>query len=593
MSKPLFLLAASLWVAPLAVPASAAAAIPALVAGPRIPVNPAGSGHHLSAIAAADPESADNLIVSGGRINSRTGSGWEGYVYQSSDGGRTWREVLVDSTSQWVSEESCTFGPGHQAYFAASASDTSRGSLAHEYGELHLYRSPDGGRSWQNILTHHFMDWTSMAVDARPGPEQGTLHIFANDIFNGQGGSLPGDRPYLLTRRELPKPSLAVTSGTWNRGAIRGGLFPQGTAVLRDGTIITIGWAKKRIKGADGKDQRILAVNSIASRDGGKTLEDAVTIWPDYLLSSLAVNHATDQLYVAFSAPAHPEDRHGREGKLMLATSTDEGRTWTTNPVKLPSGEVGDVGLEAPSLAINQAGAIGFMWYSQDDQRAFFGASFDGGASLAQVIPLTPAVAGDPALLLDKAMASYVYNPDPKEISLRLKVQNYPPAGTSLVADKNGAFHPIWSETANGPTELYTRTITVGPPAATPPTLDGLTDVTERCVVHVANVRFDHLGSLVAIDVTVTNKSIGTLSGPIRIALPPMKPGQLQVAADNADNGQTGAGALWELPLPNGNLAGEQSTDPRTLTFKVSTEQFLKLTEFAPFPIQIYARTAP
>src|SRR5258705_5120548 len=64
-----------------------------LIVGPRTPVNPFGAGHHMEVMAAADPESPDNLIVSGARANPRTGAAYEGYVYQSNDGVRTWREV--------------------------------------------------------------------------------------------------------------------------------------------------------------------------------------------------------------------------------------------------------------------------------------------------------------------------------------------------------------------------------------------------------------------------------------------------------------------------------------------------------------------
>jgi hypothetical protein len=44
--------------------------------------------------------------------------------------------------------------------------------------------------------------------------------------------------------------------------------------------------------------------------------------------------------------------------------------------------------------------------------------------------------------------------------------------------------------------------------------------------------------------------------------------------------------------LPTGSLGGEQSTGPRTLTFKVSTDELIKLTELAPFPLHIYAKTS-
>src|SRR5437667_3417882 len=104
------------------------------VLGPRTPVNPPNVGYHGEVMAVADPESNNNLIVCGFRANQQTGAAYEGYVYQSGDGGRTWREVLVDANSQWVSEESCAFGASNQAYFASGVSDTYHGCAYPEYG---------------------------------------------------------------------------------------------------------------------------------------------------------------------------------------------------------------------------------------------------------------------------------------------------------------------------------------------------------------------------------------------------------------------------------------------------------------------------
>src|SRR6266853_2617760 len=176
------------------------------VLGPRTPINPPQVGYHGEVMIAADPQSDNNLIVCGFRANQRTGSAYEGYVYQSSDGGRTWREALVVANSQWVSEESCAFGPAHQAYFVAGLSDTSHGAPLHEYGNMHLYRSVDGGKTWRTIQVSPFMDWTAMAVDATNGPQRGTLYIFADSVAAVTGGWRYADRSVVLAvRRELPE----------------------------------------------------------------------------------------------------------------------------------------------------------------------------------------------------------------------------------------------------------------------------------------------------------------------------------------------------------------------------------------------------
>src|SRR5712671_6401680 len=38
-----------------------------------------------------------------------------GYVYSSPDEGASWRRALVDDSTHWVSEESCTYGENGQA----------------------------------------------------------------------------------------------------------------------------------------------------------------------------------------------------------------------------------------------------------------------------------------------------------------------------------------------------------------------------------------------------------------------------------------------------------------------------------------------
>ena len=561
---------------------------------------------------AADPQSDKNLIVCGFRTNQRMGSAYEGYVYQSSDGGRTWGEALVVANSQWVSEESCAFGPIHRAYFVAGVSDTSHGVPLHEYGNMRLYRSVDGGKTWRTIQVSPFMDWTAMAVDATNGPQRGTLYIFADSVAAVTGGWRYADRSVVLAvRRELPEPKFSVTNGnsstaTGGKAAVR---FPVGSGVLAEGTVLAAFSGEREASDSiSGKKTTLFSVEVAISRDGGGTLTKTSvyehTVPP--VLAGLAVNQTTDAIYICW-APSYGEHVEGKmmdkvASKLMLATSFDKGKTWTVSPVTAPQYGPLDVSAEPPSLAVNKDGVLGFMWYGKSWDRVYFGPSFDGGHSLAQVILLTPAM---PAGLtrsgeLADERRLFVYPPAWNASSHRLEPLRIlgfgsnprgVPFGNALVADASGAFHPIWNEVDNGESHLWTRTLALQTPDKRSLTLAGLVDISDRLVSHISNVRYDHLESLVAFDLTLANKSEPTIGGPLLVVVTSPS-GQFDFSADNADNGRLGDGALWEFQIPKDGLRLEQSTEPRTLTFRLHKRNRKELGYRKPrdVPLKIYGK---
>ena len=583
------------------------------VLGPRTPINPANVGYHGEVMAAADPEAANNLIVCGFRANQKTGSAYEGYVYQSGDGGATWREALVDSNSQWVSEESCAFGPGHQAYFASGVSDTSRGEPYHEYGNLYLYRSSDSGRTWQTVQIGRFMDYTSMTVDSTAGPQRNTLYIFANNLADGAGGWFGGEstdplsdkRPFLAARREQPEPTFSVASGNFNtedEGVKFRGKYPRGSAVLSDGTVLSVFSGDKEVSTDDpGKKTHVFYVAAGISEDGGKTLTKRIfyqNAIPS-VLAGIIVDQTTDQIYVCWT----PRYKESLESDLMLATSQDKGHTWSVKSVKSLQGLPMDLRVGTVSFAINKDGVLGFLWYGKNGDRAYFGASFDGGSSITEVIQLTPNLAANPPrdVLLADDRRLFVRPPSWNISSNRLEPlqilafgPNIPgvPAGDALVADRSGSFHPIWSEVANGPTSLWTRAIAlhVAGKSTAVSTLDGLADISDSVVSHISNVRYDHLDNLVAFDITVTNKSAKTVDGPIVVVATSPR-GKSVPAAGNADNGKEYGGALWELQIPSKGLECEHSTEPRTLTFHIGSKSG-EASGYMPYdiPMRIYGR---
>ena len=114
-----------------------------------------------------DPENAKNLIVCGTKWDVTKNTPL-GFVYFSPDGGSRWESVLEDGSSTgWVTEHSCAFGPNHRAYFVSGDSRVVDGIPHHEFGKTTVYVSSDAGRHWMQSTTTGWADYSSSAVSAR------------------------------------------------------------------------------------------------------------------------------------------------------------------------------------------------------------------------------------------------------------------------------------------------------------------------------------------------------------------------------------------------------------------------------------------
>ena len=271
---------------------------------------------------------------------------------------------------------------------------------------------------------------------------------------------------------------------------------------------------------------------------------------------------------------------------------------------ELPPETLLDLHMGSVSIAINKDGVLGFMWYSKDSDHVYFGASFDGGQSISKVVQLTPNLPSIPArerpLADDRRLD--IYSPAWNNNSNRLEPltilafsPNFSgiPGGNGLVADRSGTFHAVWDEVTNGAASLWTRTITLSESGenAAVPTLEGLTDVSNKVSFNVSDVRLDQLDDLAAFDLVVTNRSDTTLLSPVLVILASPS-GQPEMSAYNADNGKLGDGALWELQLPSGRLAPGHSAEPRTLILRMKIPVKDNLTTYQPaeIPLRIYAK---
>src|SRR6202041_2929417 len=137
----------------------------------RVQASPAGGGWYPWYEIAASPTDANHLIVCGTRWDVRSNA-FHGFVYSTSDSGKTWNVALEDTNSDWVSEHSCAFGVDGKTYFVSEASEIVDGVPSYKGGTTRIYVSTDAGRTWAEDARTAWADYSASVVDTRPGPDQ-------------------------------------------------------------------------------------------------------------------------------------------------------------------------------------------------------------------------------------------------------------------------------------------------------------------------------------------------------------------------------------------------------------------------------------
>src|SRR5262249_2565163 len=175
-------------------------------------------------------------------------------VYVSLDRGNSWMRTLVDESSDWVSEPSCASGQAGRAYFATSASDTSRGSLSHARGLTETFRSLDGGLTWEHPQRYPFFDWTLLHVSSSRSEADERVYLLGNRIAQGFGGRgngswMPLHGPIALSDDGLTFDAPQFPEGFDAKDSDRFGLFPLGAVSFsEDETLFAFGKLYPRLK---------------------------------------------------------------------------------------------------------------------------------------------------------------------------------------------------------------------------------------------------------------------------------------------------------------------------------------------------------
>lgn len=356
----------------------------------NVPVTPSGGAHLNWFEMKADPANKNNLIVCGAARNARNNA-YYGVVYWSHDGGRSWKEGLIDRGSSWVSEQSCAFGLRHTAYFVSAASKVIDDVPHHNLGKTHIFVSRDAGATWVKTAETPWADYSNSVVAGRRKPQ---LYVFCNRARNESGTKNSGGSLGFFTVSEDGRKisNRGIVPGMTNKDYA--GVYPSSSETLDDGSAAVLYSAAKIVPEQNGRPAIDIGVVRLTSQGISKPVVIAHPAYkldppacPASLSNSLAYDKTRGLLYAAYNT-ALP----GRCA-VMLVSSHDGGNSWS-QPHELSDRAVPNRSMYFPTLAVNKDGIIGLLWRGKPEGSPdcwFFSTSSDG-LILDYSVSLSPAV---------------------------------------------------------------------------------------------------------------------------------------------------------------------------------------------------------
>jgi hypothetical protein len=509
--------------------------VASIVAGEPVAISGYQTGTYWWAHMDASPSEPGTLMVCGARtIPSRNAA--EGFINLSVDYGRTWRTVLVDSSSGWVSEESCAFGSSGGAYFLASASAMLHGLPHHDLGRSRLYVSPDSGASWQFVGILPFVDYSSLAVDRSAARDHGPIYLFANDIDVSDPASGPG----LLTMAVRDGSAELSEAALLTREGKQGKLFsatPTASSVLDNGIAVSAFRVSRstQLGPRPWEERKSISeeIEFVRAGDGGRAIENPIPIsfraGLDQLSeATMAIDRSggpyRGRIYVAWAQNSRANI------VIVLAWSDDQGRSWRRRTVETlpdPPRRLGlgtYPGLTPPAVAVNKYGTVGLFWIEKDGQCPYLSESRDGGENFAtkrQVAACEPPSFSDLSWYGNYLFAwpeseasegGLVRNEQRVGVLIEMHVPSLTP--TSMAADELGNFHPMWLALRRSGSELWTATVSCTGDLPVHRNFGGLVDVTTSVALEFTQTQFDALRKTFSVDVAVVNRGDDTLRGP-------------------------------------------------------------------------------
>jgi hypothetical protein len=187
-------------------------------------------------------------------------------------------------------------------------------------------------------------------------------------------------------------------------------------------------------------------VTVLCSRDGGRTFDHPTELGRDTLrisfpgtyslsLPAIAADPNGGLVCAAFSS----RETAAHRSEIRVATSRDEGRTWSRAKAVTPRDHVDYF---EPQAAIDAAGRIGVMAFAMTRARVSVVLMLREPGSVRFCPPVT---------ITDKP-----FDPANSGFGKRWWIGDY-----QALATTPGAFHPLWNDTRTGRLQLYTAAVRV------------------------------------------------------------------------------------------------------------------------------------
>lgn len=556
-------------------------ALPGLGSVPPVSQNPRfavaasiASGVHLWYEIKADPETPSNLILCGTKWDAAT-NGPYGFVYASSDSGSSWRVVLEDRNSTWVTEHSCAFGSQHRAYFISEASKVIDGEPHHDRGVTRLFVSADAGQHWKEAKKTGWADYSTSAVSSATA----RLYTFFNAPSTGDPGRGRGNSVGLLVFSpdgfEVQGPFFFSPELDYQ------GIYPRDATSLRNGEVAALYYAAR--KTSAGMDVVLGLVR--AGQSAEPSLEGTAIVSESFDQDCLSFDHNAlaydrerDRLFVVYVEGC-------KSNRMMLTSSDDGGRTWAKAAAVAEREE--STTIKYPSLVAPSGGKLGLLWsewhgasgrwfFGQIQDKKFAGSSIDL-SPVAETLDIR-----DDSLRTTIQRRGRVESEGASALS-----------GPAIVVGVRGLVDVLWRESglvvvgdrilaiwpSIGPEgmRLNSRVLDARRSVSNEKNSVGLAetpfqDVTARSVITYAGKQsFDHATGTLSVCLAVANRGNEAMRLPIKLEATDIQSPAGRVSTLNAIKGFAGGGAIWDI---SGSVTGDRlppgtTTNPFCLLFRI------------------------
>ena len=169
-----------------------------------------GTAAHYEVIAAGDPKDARRMVV--GSFIYPAGETTGGtVVYTTRDAGETWTPTLQGTMLDNTSDPAPAFGPEGNVYYTASSLGPA--GTPRDARTMLMFRSRDGGWTWQQLPAFTYSDRQYVVVDATGGKYNGRIYVNGNNrVPYGTAGSAMSTAWYVSALRIwLPKRRPAIS----------------------------------------------------------------------------------------------------------------------------------------------------------------------------------------------------------------------------------------------------------------------------------------------------------------------------------------------------------------------------------------------